>query len=79
MAFSDQANLVASTIMSVIFILIACSLVLAGSFLGAYLWAAKSGQFEDDYTPSVRMLFDDEEGVKAASTTSASSQKSNKA
>lgn len=46
--------------MSVIFILIACSLLLAGSFLGAFLWASRSGQFEDDYTPSVRILFDEE-------------------
>ena len=45
--------------MSVIFILIACSLLLAIGFLGAFLWAFKSGQFEDDYTPSVRILFDD--------------------
>ncbi|SNT27427.1 cytochrome oxidase maturation protein, cbb3-type [Ekhidna lutea] len=47
--------------MSVIFILIACSLLLAGTFLGAFLWASRSGQFEDDYTPSVRILFEDEE------------------
>ena len=46
--------------MSVIFILIACSLLLAASFLGAFLWASRSGQFEDDYTPSIRMLMDDE-------------------
>lgn len=46
--------------MSVIFILIACSLLLAGSFLGAFLWASRSGQFEDDYTPSVRILLDEE-------------------
>ncbi|MEP1032246.1 cbb3-type cytochrome oxidase assembly protein CcoS [Ekhidna sp.] len=46
--------------MSVIFILIACSLLLAGSFLAAFLWASRSGQFEDDYTPSVRILFEDE-------------------
>jgi cbb3-type cytochrome oxidase maturation protein len=25
-----------------------------------FLWASKTGQFDDDYTPSVRMLFDDE-------------------
>lgn len=49
--------------MSVIFILIACSLILAGGFLIAFLWASKSGQFEDDYTPSVRMLFDDNSGI----------------
>ena len=52
--------------MSVIFILIACSLLLAVSFLGAYVWAAKSGQYDDDYTPSVRMLFDDEEAVTSS-------------
>lgn len=46
--------------MSVLFILIACSLLLAGSFLTAFLWASHNGQFEDDYTPSVRMLMDDE-------------------
>ncbi|PIQ08667.1 MAG: cbb3-type cytochrome oxidase assembly protein CcoS, partial [Ignavibacteriales bacterium CG18_big_fil_WC_8_21_14_2_50_31_20] len=28
-------------------------------FLGAYIWAVKSGQYDDKYTPSVRMLFDD--------------------
>jgi cbb3-type cytochrome oxidase maturation protein len=46
--------------MSVIYILIGCSLLLATSFLGAFIWASKSGQYEDDYTPSVRILFDDE-------------------
>ena len=52
--------------MSVIFILIACSLLLAGSFLGAFLWASRSGQFEDDYTPSVRMLFEDERPISTS-------------
>ena len=28
-------------------------------FLGAYIWSVRSGQFDDKYTPSVRMLFDD--------------------
>lgn len=45
--------------MSVIFILIAFSLLLASGFLLAFLWAARTGQFEDDYTPSIRMLFED--------------------
>ncbi len=49
-----------STIMGVIYILIFFSLLLALSFLLAFLWASKNGQFDDDYTPSVRMLFDDE-------------------
>ena len=40
--------------------LILISLLVAAGFLVAYLWATKSGQFDDDYTPSVRILFDDE-------------------
>ena len=46
--------------MSVIFLLIIISLVMASGFLIAFFWAVRSGQFEDDYTPSVRILFDDE-------------------
>lgn len=47
--------------MSVIYILIACSMLVAAVFLGAFIWASKSGQYEDDYTPSIRMLFDEDE------------------
>jgi cbb3-type cytochrome oxidase maturation protein len=46
--------------MSIIFLLIGISLTLAVIFLFAFLWAGKSGQFEDDETPSMRILFDDE-------------------
>ena len=46
--------------MSVLFVLIIISIVVAASFLGAFIWSVKNGQYEDDYTPSVRMLFDDE-------------------
>lgn len=46
--------------MSVIFILISASLLIAIGFLIAFIWSVKSGQYEDDYTPSVRILFDDE-------------------
>ena len=45
--------------MNIIFLLIGCSLVLAVGFLAAFIWTVKSGQMEDDYTPSIRMLFDD--------------------
>jgi len=45
--------------MSAIFILIGISLVVAVGFLVAFLWAANSGQYDDDYTPSVRILFED--------------------
>ncbi|WP_396209091.1 cbb3-type cytochrome oxidase assembly protein CcoS [Flavobacterium sp.] len=46
--------------MSVIYILITVSICVAVLFLGAFIKAVKSGQYDDDYTPSVRMLFDDE-------------------
>jgi cbb3-type cytochrome oxidase maturation protein len=46
--------------MSVIYILITVSIVVAVVFLFAFIKAVKSGQYDDDYTPSVRMLFDDE-------------------
>lgn len=46
--------------MEVIVMLIAVSLVLASIFLGAFIWAHKSGQYEDDQSPAVRMLMDDE-------------------
>ncbi|MBL7930707.1 MAG: cbb3-type cytochrome oxidase assembly protein CcoS [Bacteroidia bacterium] len=46
--------------MSVILILLAASLSIAICFLIAFIWSVKNDQYEDDYTPSVRMLFDDE-------------------
>lgn len=46
--------------MEVIFILIGFSLLIALGFLFAFIWATKTGQYDDDYTPSIRMLFDDE-------------------
>jgi cbb3-type cytochrome oxidase maturation protein len=46
--------------MLIVAVLIIASLIVATGFLVAFLWAVKSGQFEDRYTPSVRVLFDDE-------------------
>jgi len=46
--------------MKVIFLLILVSLIIALLFLYAFFWAVKSGQYDDDYTPSVRVLFDDD-------------------
>ena len=46
--------------MSVLFILIGISILVAGTFLAGFLWSVFNGQYDDDYTPSVRMLFDDE-------------------
>ena len=47
--------------MSVIYFLIGCSVLLALIFLTAFFWAQRSGQNEDLYTPSVRILLDDSE------------------
>lgn len=45
--------------MYAIFVLILISLSVAIGFLITFVWAVKSNQYEDDYTPSVRILFDD--------------------
>ncbi len=45
--------------MSAMFILIGLSLLVALGFLAAFFWSVDDGQYEDDYTPSVRMLFED--------------------
>ena len=49
--------------MSVLILLIAFSILIAGGFLAAFIWSVKKGQFDDDYTPSVRILFDDDPKV----------------
>lgn len=45
--------------------LIGFSLMLALGFLGAFFWAVKSGQFNDKFTPAVRILLDEDEGATA--------------
>jgi len=50
--------------MSIIILLISISLTIAIFFLGSFLWSMKSGQFDDTYGPSVRMLFDDKKEKK---------------
>jgi cbb3-type cytochrome oxidase maturation protein len=54
--------------MFILFGLIIISLLVASGFLIAFLWAVNNGQFEDDYTPSVRMLFDDESNAENSPT-----------
>jgi cbb3-type cytochrome oxidase maturation protein len=46
--------------MNILYLLIAVSLLAALSFLVMFIWAVKTGQFDDSYTPSVRILFDDD-------------------
>jgi len=45
--------------MSVVIILVFVAIIMAGGFLIAFIWSVKNGQYEDTYTPSVRILFDD--------------------
>lgn len=44
--------------MEAILFLILIGVVVAGGFLIAFIWAVRSGQYDDDYSPSVRMLFE---------------------
>ena len=46
--------------MSVIYVLLIISLIVALIFFLAFIRSVRSGQYEDSYTPSVRMLFEDE-------------------
>ncbi|WP_036155383.1 cbb3-type cytochrome oxidase assembly protein CcoS [Maribacter forsetii] len=46
--------------MSVIYVLLAISLVVAIIFFAAFIISVRQGQYDDAYTPSVRMLFEDE-------------------
>ena len=53
--------------MSVIILLVGVSLLVAIIFLIAFLWAVKSGQYDDDRSPAIRMLFDDKPTEKEKS------------
>lgn len=44
----------------VLLILIIVSLIVAAGFLSAFIWASRNGQFDDDLSPSVRILMEDE-------------------
>ena len=46
--------------MSVLVLLIVAGGTVAVGFLGAFLWAVRSGQFDDTTAPPIRMLFDDD-------------------
>lgn len=45
--------------MSAILILLIASITVAGLFLAAFIWSVKNGQYDDDFSPPRRMLFDD--------------------
>ncbi len=47
-----------ATAMSVIIVLLLASISVAALFLGGFIWSVKSGQYDDEDSPPVRMLFD---------------------
>lgn len=63
--------------MSVIYLLIPISIIMAIVFFTAFIKAVKSGQYDDNYTPSVRMLFDDELKVKKTKSVQTKTEKPN--
>lgn len=46
--------------MNILYLLVAVSLLIALIFLGLFIWAVKSGQYDDIQTPSIRVLFDED-------------------
>ncbi len=59
--------------MTIIYMLLAISVFVALIFFVLFLYSVKNGQYDDTYTPSVRMLFEDElikEGASEKNKTS---------
>ncbi len=59
--------------MNIIYMLLAISVFVALIFFVLFIFSVKKGQYDDTYTPSVRMLFEDElvkEGTSAKNQTS---------
>lgn len=46
--------------MSILYILIIVSITVAVAFLALFIWAVKSGQYDDTDSPAIRLLYDDE-------------------
>ncbi len=63
--------------MGIIILLISISLVIAVGFLLSFLWSMKSGQFDDTYSPSVRMLFEDKTETETGSETESQPEPAN--
>jgi len=55
--------------MSIIYALIPLSIFLAACFLGAFIWAVRSGQYEDTCTPSMRLLTEEREAKSSENST----------
>ena len=51
--------------MIVVFLLIPLSIVIAVCFLAAFIWAVRSGQYEDTETPAMRLLWEERRKEKS--------------
>lgn len=51
--------------MSILYLLVPLALVLAGAGVWGFLWAVRSGQFDDVETPAIRVLLEDETSLSA--------------
>jgi cbb3-type cytochrome oxidase maturation protein len=60
--------------MSVVLILLSASLLIATGFLIAFIWSVRNGQFDDSYTPSIRILFEDKQNDETRRTESEQEQ-----
>lgn len=54
--------------MNIIYMLLGISVLVALVFFVAFIYSVRSGQYDDTYTPSVRMLFEDELVKEGTST-----------
>ena len=72
--FSPLPVILYPEFMSVVLILLAASLTVAIGFLIAFIWSVKSGQFDDDYTPSIRILFEDKKPDETRRTESTNTE-----
>lgn len=46
--------------MSVMILLLGASLIVAVIFLIAFIWSVRNGQYDDDFSPSHKILFEDQ-------------------
>jgi len=54
--------------MEALFVLLPLALLIAAIAVGFFVWAARTGQFDDLDTPAIRILFDDEEPARRKDT-----------
>lgn len=55
--------------MSVIIILLIASISVAALFLAGFIWSVKTGQYDDDASPAIRMLFENKPSKKEPENT----------